>query len=90
MSRIFPGVSVPPLLPAGWVGGWRPDDYAEMDRQLQKVLARSAGPKNPPVTLIPHVTGEAGLRADYTEHQARFGFEQCISIYQAVEVDSNG
>ena len=24
-----------PIRPAGWVGGWRPDDYAEMDRQLQ-------------------------------------------------------
>jgi radical SAM protein with 4Fe4S-binding SPASM domain len=72
------------------VGGWRPDDYPEMARQLQQVLARSAGAKAPPVTLIPQVTGEADLRAYYTDHQARFGFEQCISIYQAVEVDSNG
>ncbi len=79
-----------PLRPAGWVGGWRPDDYAEMDRQLTAVLARSRGAKAPPVTIIPNVTGEADLRTYYTDHRARFGFEQCISIYQAVEVNSNG
>jgi len=79
-----------PLRPAGWVGGWRPDDYAEMNRQLTAVLARSQGAKNPPVTIIPNVTGEANLRTYYTDHRARFGFEQCISIYQAVEVNSNG
>ena len=79
-----------PVRPAGWVGGWRPDDYDEMDRQLQDVLARSRGAKNPPVTFIPHITGEANLRAYYTDHRARFGYDQCISIYQAVEVNSNG
>ena len=35
-KRIFPGASgLRRCGPAGWVGGWRPDDYAEMDRQLQ-------------------------------------------------------
>ena len=62
----------------------------EMERQLAAVLARSRGAKAPPVTIIPNVTGEADLRTYYTDHQARFGFEQCISIYQAVEVNSNG
>jgi radical SAM protein with 4Fe4S-binding SPASM domain len=79
-----------PRLPAGWVGGWRPDDYRELDRQLQGLLEISQRGDAPPVTLIPHITGADQLRTYYTDHWARFGFEQCISIYQAVEVDSNG
>jgi len=79
-----------PRLPAGWIGGWRPDDYQELDRQLKGLLQVSQSWNAPPVTLIPHVTGEDALRTYYTDHGARFGYEQCISIYQAVEVDSNG
>ncbi len=79
-----------PRLPAGWVGGWRPDDYRELDRQLNGLLTISRSGSAPPVTLIPHITGVDNLQTYYTDHQARFGYEQCISIYQAVEVDSNG
>jgi len=79
-----------PLRPGGWVGGWKPDDYQELNRQLQEVLERSRRPDAPPVTLIPHVVGEENLRTYYTDHRDRFGYEQCISIYQAVEVNSNG
>jgi radical SAM protein with 4Fe4S-binding SPASM domain len=79
-----------PVRPRGWVGGWKPDDYRELNRQLQAVLERSRPGTAPPVTLIPSITGEDNLRAYYTDHRARFGFNQCISIYQAVEVNSNG
>jgi radical SAM protein with 4Fe4S-binding SPASM domain len=79
-----------PRLPAGWLGGWRPDDYRELDRQLQGLARLSRAWKAPPVTLIPQLAGEDNLRTYYTDHRARFGFEQCISIFQAVEVDSNG
>jgi radical SAM protein with 4Fe4S-binding SPASM domain len=79
-----------PQRPRGWVGGWRPDDYRELDRQLHLVLQRSRPASAPPVTLIPYVTGEHNLKTYYTDHQARFGFNQCISIFQVVEVNSNG
>jgi radical SAM protein with 4Fe4S-binding SPASM domain len=79
-----------PVRPRGWVGGWRPDDYRELDRQLQTVLARSRAMTAPAVTLIPSITGEDNLRAYYTDHSDYFGFKQCISIFQAVEVNSNG
>ena len=79
-----------PVRPRGWVGGWRPDDYQELNRQLETVLARSRPATAPPVTLIPAVIGEDNLHTYYTDHRARFGFEQCISIFQAVEVNSNG
>ena len=74
----------------GWVGDWAMDDYAELNRQLQGLIAVSRHRKNPPVTIIPHILGEDNLRTYYTDHQARFGFNQCISIFQAVEINSNG
>jgi radical SAM protein with 4Fe4S-binding SPASM domain len=54
------------------------------------VLERSRPGTAPPVTLIPSITGEDNLRAYYTDHGNYFGFNQCISIFQAVEVNSNG
>ena len=79
-----------PQLHRGWVGGWRPDDYRELNRQLQTVLKMSRSATAPPVSLIPAVLGEDELRTYYTDHQARFGFNQFIAIFQAVEVDSIG
>jgi radical SAM protein with 4Fe4S-binding SPASM domain len=80
----------PPKLHRGWVGGWRPDDYRELDQQLQTVLKLSRPATAPPVSLIPSVLGEDDLRTYYTDHRARFGFNQCVSIFSAVEIDSNG
>jgi radical SAM protein with 4Fe4S-binding SPASM domain len=79
-----------PERPRGWVGGWKPDDYGELNRQLEAVLERSRPGTAPAVTLIPSITGEDNLRSYYTDHSNYFGFNQCISIYQAVEVNSNG
>jgi radical SAM protein with 4Fe4S-binding SPASM domain len=79
-----------PVRPRGWVGGWRPDDYRELNRQIEAVLAISRPGTAPPVTLIPSIIGEDNLRTYYTDHRARFGFNQCISIFQAVEINSNG
>ncbi len=79
-----------PHRPWGWVGDWKPDDYQALAWQLRGLLKRSRSWSAPPVTFIPPVLGPENLRTYYTDHRARFGFEQCISIYQAVEVNSNG
>ena len=80
----------PPKLHWGWVADWKPDDYAILDQQLNSLLARSRSLSSPPVALIPDITGTANLSAYYTRHECSFGFDRCISIYQAAEVDSNG
>ena len=74
----------------GWIGGWRPDDFQLLDSQLKELLARSRPWNAPPVTLIPPITGAHDLRTYYTDHNARFGFDRCVSIFQVTEVDSNG
>jgi radical SAM protein with 4Fe4S-binding SPASM domain len=79
-----------PRLHWGWVGSWKPGDYAALQRQLEALKEPSNRPGAPPVIVIPNLSDQRALEAYYTDHGSRFGFDQCISIYQAVEVDSNG
>lgn len=79
-----------PRLHWGWAGTWKPGDYAALQRQLDTLRHRASTPGTPPVIFIPDISGEEALKAYYTDHGCRFGFDQCVSIYQAVEVDSNG
>jgi len=79
-----------PTLHRGWVGGWKPENYACIDAQLNEIRARSARLGTPPAVIIPNLGGVDNLQEYYTDHASNFGFERCISIYQAVEIDSNG
>ena len=42
------------------------------------------------MVILPPLAEQADLEAYYTDHEARFGFDKCVSIYSAVEIDSNG
>ena len=79
-----------PKLHWGWVGDWTIKDHETLNQQLAEVRRRSQGLRNPPVNVIPNISGLPDLRQYYTDHSATFGFDQCISIFQAVELDSNG
>lgn len=72
----------------GWIGGWKPSDAPSLARQLDELnrLQRSG----PPVIFIPNIRTVDQLQAYYTQHRERFGFDQCISIHQVLEVNSNG
>ena len=74
----------------GWIGGWKPDDAAALHRQIEAVRARARRPGAPPAVLIPRLHGEADLRAYYTDHARDFGYRRCVSVFQAMEVNSNG
>jgi radical SAM protein with 4Fe4S-binding SPASM domain len=79
-----------PKLHRGWVGDWTIKDHATLNAQLTEVLARSKSLSSPAVNIIPNITGVDNLREYYTNHGATYGYDQCISIFQAVEIDSNG
>ena len=79
-----------PSLHRGWIGNWKPDDYAALDRQIKILQTRSRPLNAPSVVMIPNISGEENLRTYYTEHSCSFGFDRCISIHHAAEVDSNG
>jgi radical SAM protein with 4Fe4S-binding SPASM domain len=79
-----------PTLHRGWIGGWKPEDYALINSQMKEIRRRSAMPGTPPVAFIPNIVGEDNLREYYTNHRNNFGYNECISINQVVEIDSNG
>lgn len=74
----------------GWVGSWKPSSTQALDDQLQAVMERSAGWSSPAVALIPPIAGPEKLGTYYTDHQERFGYDECAAIFQAVEINSNG
>ncbi|MBU1908574.1 MAG: SPASM domain-containing protein, partial [Verrucomicrobia bacterium] len=71
-------------------GGWKPDRPEELHRQIRRVLERSRRHGAPPVVLIPRLKTEVDLRTYYTDHACDFGYRRCLSIYHALEVNSNG
>jgi radical SAM protein with 4Fe4S-binding SPASM domain len=79
-----------PELHWGWLGGWKLQDYEGLNRQLLELDKRSKDWNSPPIIFIPNIRGEENLQRYYNVHSERFGYEQCISIYQVVEIDSNG
>jgi radical SAM protein with 4Fe4S-binding SPASM domain len=79
-----------PSLHRGCIGDWKLKEYGVLDQQLRELRARSRPMSFPPVILIPNISGEENLRRYYTDHSCRFGFDRCISIYNAAEVNSNG
>jgi radical SAM protein with 4Fe4S-binding SPASM domain len=79
-----------PQLHWGWVGNWRPDDFTLLSSQLTEIQELSKSLSAPAVTIIPDITSPEDLKRYYTDHSATFGFNECISIYQAVELNSNG
>lgn len=79
-----------PVLHRGWIGGWKPHDYQALDSELTRLKQAPRTLAAPPVILIPNLSGPETLQRYYTDHSETFGFTQCISIYHAAEVDSNG
>ncbi|THB65288.1 MAG: radical SAM protein [Desulfovibrio sp.] len=79
-----------PTLHRGWVGGWTPDDYKALNEQLLELKARSKEKGSPAVIILPDIAGMDNLKSYYTDHSATFGYDRCISIFQNVEIDSNG
>jgi len=73
-----------------WIGGWKPDDYARLAASIRTLADKSRGVTAPPVTVMPPVHDAGALEAYYTDHDERFGFDECASIFQMVEINSNG
>jgi radical SAM protein with 4Fe4S-binding SPASM domain len=79
-----------PVKHRGWIGDWKTADHEELHRQFQALTARSRPWSAPAVSIIPPITDSEDLKAYYSDHRATFGFDQCVSIHQVVEVNSNG
>jgi radical SAM protein with 4Fe4S-binding SPASM domain len=74
----------------GWIGSWRPPDYQVLSDQLKKLNTYAARFDGPAVIIMPPLTEVPQLEQYYTDHDCSFGFDRCVSIFSAVEINSNG
>lgn len=79
-----------PRLHRGWLGRWQPGSMEMLAGQVRRLQELSRPAKATPVTFIPAITQPDDLARYYGDHAARFGFNQCISIFQVAELDSGG
>lgn len=74
----------------GWVGNWTPPDYEVLAGQLKKLNSMAASLAGPAVVIMPPLTDVKELEKYYVDHDCTFGFDRCVSIFSAVEINSNG
>jgi len=74
----------------GWIGDWTASDHEVVIDQVNKIRKtyRHEG-KSYPMIWPPLQTAEE-VRTYYTDHTATFGYDQCVSIYMTMEINSNG
>ncbi|MGO9119951.1 MAG: radical SAM protein [Desulfomonilaceae bacterium] len=74
----------------GWIGDWRPPDIGVLSAQLKQLNRKSARLSGPSVIILPPLTSARNLEKYYTDHDCAFGYDRCVSVYSAVEINSNG
>ncbi|MBK06304.1 MAG: radical SAM protein [Deltaproteobacteria bacterium] len=74
----------------GWIGTWKDFDYSKLLDKYDELWSKwEKSGKCPPV-MMPRVSGAEEIEKYYLDHSATFGYDQCVSIYMTVEIDSNG
>lgn len=79
-----------PLTHWGWVGTWKNFDHGIIFDKFEEMRALSNQIGRCPPLMYPRLKTRDEVRRYYEDHSATFGFNQCVSIYMTMEVDSNG
>ncbi len=82
----------------GWIGDWKDfnhdlviDQFEAMQKLYDEELKTNTNGHNPCLPLMyPHLKTREDVKRYYTDHKAVFGYDQCVSIYMTMEIDSNG
>lgn len=74
----------------GWVGTWKNFDHGVIFDKFEEMRQLSRQQKKCPPLMYPHLSSREKVKEYYEKHEATFGYNQCVSIYMTMEVDSNG
>lgn len=74
----------------GWIGSWKDFDHDLVYESYQKLLKRFSENKRCLPTFMPRLNSSQDIKEYYTNHKATFGYDQCVSIFSTIEIDSNG
>ena len=74
----------------GWIGDWNDFDHGIILDKYQEMIDLSRkGGKCPPM-MMPELYTKEEINTYYKDHSETFGYNQCVSIYMTLEIDSNG
>ena len=74
----------------GWIGTWKDFDHGVIfDRFEEMEKLSEAGQRCPPM-MMPRLDTREEIQSYYTDHKETFDYNQCVSIFMTMEIDSNG
>lgn len=74
----------------GWVGNWKDFDHNLIFDQFEQMQKLSDQEDKCPPMMYPPLKSREQVKQYFEDHSAVFGYNQCISIYMTMEVNSNG
>ena len=74
----------------GWIGTWKDFDHGVILDKFEEMenISRTQG-RCPPM-MMPKLKTRDDINRYYTNHSDAFGYNQCVSIFMTLEIDSNG
>lgn len=87
-----------PTTHLGWMGSWKDFDHNLVYDKFQEMYhlfnehanGNGNGYKRCIPLMYPYLSTREDIKRYYEDHNAVFGYDQCISIFMTMEVDSNG
>lgn len=75
----------------GWIGEWKDFDHGVIyDRFEEMEQMFFDGDKRCAPIMMPRLKSREDIQRYYRDHTATFGYNQCVSIFMEMQVDSNG
>ncbi len=74
----------------GWIGTWKDFDYDVIIEKFNEMNEIWKETQRCPPVMMPQLDTAEELERYYTDHKETFGYDQCVSIFMTVEIDSNG
>jgi radical SAM protein with 4Fe4S-binding SPASM domain len=74
----------------GWIGTWKDFDHGVILDKFEEMEKLSKVQQRCPPIMMPKLQTKKAIQQYYTDHTNDFGYNQCVSIYMTMEIDSNG
>ena len=74
----------------GWIGTWKDFDHDAVYDRFEEMMSIFNTDRRCPPIMIPDLPTKEDINRYYTDHSATFGYDQCVSIYMTMEINSNG
>jgi radical SAM protein with 4Fe4S-binding SPASM domain len=74
----------------GWIGTWKDFDHGKLFDRFCEMEEEAQRRGSCPPIMMPELREREQVVRYYDDHKEVFGFNQCVSIFMTIEIDSNG